>query len=195
MKTNLEQVAVLTYLECCYSELAGEVATKLGKYKLCKLANQLRDMKLARAFLYRINEYYTIESDVTLATLVSIERPNNEDITITIDIDGTPYSYSGTGTLQEIIADFKHTFLGVGIDFTQVSDQSFAIYSFNDIYSSATVTCTLTPSTPTQENEVQCVDYSDEIVDWLLNTYNCLTRPEICGVINEACCLLEKYCK
>ena len=142
MRTELEQAAVLHIYECCMSELANSISTKLGKYKLCDLQSQLRDMKLARAYLYRINKYYTLPYNYKSAVLIDIVRNNTSNVTITITINGTNYTYTGTDDLATIVTSLRTDFLNAGFNIYSVDDDSFIVYTYDPAFDSPTVTCT-----------------------------------------------------
>lgn len=194
MKTNLQQAAVLSNLQCGYAELAGKVASKLGKYKLCNLKNELRDMKLARAYMYRIHKYYTITSEPSFATLIVFERPNLNSITITITINSVNYTLTDTIlSLSGIISYFTSTLQDAGFEVLSYNSNGLIVYSYSSVYDGLQATGGITP-TLNQLNTITFSDYTDDVTDLILDRYNCLSREEICGIINQADCILGKYC-
>lgn len=190
MKTNLEQAALLAKFQCCYAELAGKVATKLGKYKLCNLKSELREMKLARAYMYRLHKYYTLSSEPTFATLIVINRVNTDNITITISINSIDYELTTSGTINDIISYFNTTLQNAGYEIVTYGDNGFIVYSYTE---TEQATGEITP-TLNQLNTISFSDYTNEVIDIVLDRYNCMTREEICGIINQTCCILDKYC-
>ena len=194
MKTNLEQVAVLTKFQCCYADLAGIVASKLGKYKLCDLKSQIRDMKLARAYMYRIHKYHTVTTEPTFATLITFERPNSNSITITITINSVNYTLTNTVLdIAEIISYFTSTLQTAGFKIVSYGNNGLIVYSYSSVYTDMQATGGITP-TLNQLNTITFSDYNDEVIDIILDRYNCMTREEICGIINQTCCIIDKYC-
>ncbi len=194
MKTNLEQVALLSKFNCCYAELSGKVASKLGKYKLCNLKSELREMKLARAYIYRIHKYYTLTTEPTFATLVVFERPNNDQITITITINSIDYTLTNTIlSASDIVSYYVTTLQFAGFEVTSYGNNGFIVYSYSDVYDGMQATGGITP-TLNQLNTITFSDYTDDVTDIVLDNYNCMTREEICGIINQTCCILDKYC-
>lgn len=194
MQTNLEQVALLSKFQCCYAELAGKVASKLGKYKLCNLKSELREMKLARAYIYRIHKYYTLTTTPYFATLITFERPNVNSITITITINSIDYTLTSTVlTLSEIISYYVATLQTAGFEVITYGSNGFIVYSYSSVYDGMQANGGITP-TLNQLNTITFSDYNDEVVDIVLDSYNSMTREEICGIINQTCCILDKYC-
>jgi len=63
MTTDLDKQKIVTTYQCKLACLGETIATKLGKYKDCDLANEIRDLKYARALLYRITSYDTSAGD------------------------------------------------------------------------------------------------------------------------------------
>ena len=190
MVTNLEQVALLTKFNCCYAELSGKVASKLGKYKLCNLKAELREMKLARAYIYRIHKYHTLISKPSFGTLITFIRPDVRRITVTIVINGVSYTLSNTVLeLSSIISYFITVLQDVGFLVIPYGVNGIIVYSYNIAFDDAIVTGTIT-----SPNTITISDYTSSITDILLDTDNCLSREQICGIINQACCILDKYC-
>jgi hypothetical protein len=194
MKTNLEQVALLSKFQCCYAELAGKVASKLGKYKLCNLKSELREMKLARAYIYRIHKYYTLTTEPTFATLIVFDRPNTNTITITVTINAVDYTLTNTVlSASDIVSYYISTLQTAGFEITNYGSNGFIVYSYSAVYTGMQATGGITP-TLNQLNSITFSDYTDDVTDIVLDAYNCMTREEICGIINQTCCILDKYC-
>lgn len=195
MKTQIEQVALLSKFNCCYAELAGKVASKLGKYKLCNLKSELREMKLARAYIYRIHKYNTLIAEPYFGVLITFERPDSKRISITITIGGTKYGITNTtANLQTIIDNFLSQFEVAGFEVEQYGDNGIIVYSMNSAHEGYEVTGVITANPAQTTNTITVTDYVDTIVSELLDETNCLTREEICGIINQTCCILDKYC-
>lgn len=194
MRTQTEQVALLSKFQCCYAELAGAVATKLGKYKLCNLKSELREMKLAKAYIYRIHKYNTVVTDPSFATLITFERPNNNSITITITINAVNYVLTDTVlSLSGIISSFTSTLLAADFEVLSYGSNGLIVYSYDTVYDGLQASGGITP-TLNQLNTITFSDYTDDVLDIVLDETNCLTREEICGIINQTCCILDKYC-
>lgn len=195
MKTQLEQVALLSKFNCCYAELAGRVASKLGKYKLCNLKSELREMKLARAFIYRIHKYNTLVNDISFEYLVTFERPNSTRITITINVNGVNYRLSNTTLdLEGIIKYFTEVLEEAGYTIVPYGDNGFVIYSFDIEHLDYEVTGFISSNPAQTLNTITVTEYNSGIVNTILDNKNCLNREEICGIINQTCCILDKYC-
>jgi hypothetical protein len=195
MQTNLEQAALLIKFNCCYAELTGKVASKLGKYKLCNLKSELRDMKLARAYIYRIHKYNTLVNDVAFGYLITFERPNSTRITITITINGVDYRLSNTTSdLPTIIEYFTDVLETAGYEIIPYGDNGFIVYSLDSDYEDYITTGVITANPSQTLNTITVTEYSSSIADILLEDTNCLSREEICGIINQTCCILDKYC-
>lgn len=192
MTTNLEKVAVLSKFQCCYTELAGSVATKLGKYKMCDLKNEIRNMKLARAYILRIHNYRTLTATPSFAKLITFIRPSTDTVTVTVTINGTPYTLTNVVyDLDTIIANLTTLLEDASFLVTAYGDNGFIVYSYDTAFDDATVTSSITAN---NVNSTEVTDYVDEIVDLLLDGRNCLDREEICGIINQTCSILDKYC-
>ncbi len=196
MYTALEQAALLSKFQCCYAELAGKVASKLGKYKLCNLKSELREMKLVRAYLYRIHKYYTLENEVAFAYLITFERPDNSRVTIRITVNGVDYTMTNTRSdLDTIITYFTDALVKDGYAIELYGDNGFIVYSLNPLHEDYEVTGTVTANpTPKVPTTIEVTEYKDAFTDILLDGKNCLSREEICGIINHTCCILDKYC-
>lgn len=195
MKTQVEQVALLSKFQCCYAELGGAVATKLGKYKLCDLKSQLRDMKLARAYLYRIHRYNTLVVEPYFGVLITFERPDAKRISIVITINGVKYNMTNTNAdLATIISTYVALFEAAGFTVDTLGDNGIIVYSMDIAHEGYTVTGLITANPTQTSNTITVSDYVDTIVSNLLDETNCLTREEICGIINQTCCILDKYC-
>lgn len=195
MKTQVEQVALLSKFNCCYAELAGKVASKLGKYKLCNLKSELREMKLARAYIYRVHKYNTLVAEPYFGVLITFERPDSKRITIVISIGGADYRISNTtANLQTIIDNFLSQFETAGFIVEQYGDNGIIVYSTDIAHEGYDVTGVITANPTQTTNTITISDYTDTIVSNLLDETNCLTREEICGIINHTCCILDKYC-
>lgn len=195
MKTQLEQAALLTKFNCCYAELAGRVASKLGKYKLCNLKSELREMKLARAFIYRIHKYNTLVVEPYFGVLITFERPNLDRITITITIDGVSYRLINTiADLETIISSFVTLLEEAGFEVETYGTNGIIVHTFDSQYEGAEVIGLISANPAQTANTITVTDYIDTIVSNLLDETNCLTRDEICGIINQTCCILDKYC-
>lgn len=192
MRSQLEQAAILQKYQCCFAELAGSISSKLGKHKLCNLVNQLRDMKLARAYLYRVHKYYTMPYNYKSAVQVDIVRNNNEAVTITITVNGTDYSYTGNGDLATVISSLQTTLINAGFQVYDVDSDSFIFYTYDSSFDNPTVTCT--NSEDTEDNSTSCSTFTASQIDELLDNENSLSRNEICGIINEMACILDPYC-
>ena len=200
MRTELEQAAVLIQLQCCYTGLVNKIAKKLKIHKLCDLKDDIRDMKLARAYSRVIHEYYTLPYNYKSGILITILRTDIEAVTIEIVINGTTYSYTGTGTLATIITSLTTTLETAGFQIYNVGLNSFVIYTYDSTFDEPTVTCTNSLSVDEDDvisttNGITCTTYTATSADVILDDKNCLEREEICGIINHACCLLEKYCE
>ncbi len=195
MRTELEQAALLSKFQCQFVDLANVVAVKLGKHKMCNMLDTLRDMKLARAYIYRIHKYYTLPYNVLSAVLVDIVRNGSGEslasVTITITIDGTAYTYTGAGDLAAVMSALKITLIGGGFNIYSVDNDSFIVYTYDKAFDSVTTTCT--NSIDDADNSVTCSEYTTTSADVILEDKNCLTRSEICGIINHTCCILDKY--
>ncbi len=195
MYTHLEKAALLTKFNCCYAELAGKVATKLGKYKLCNLKSELREMKLARAYIYRIHKYYTLVNEPSFAYLVTFERPNDSRITVVITINGVNYSITNTNAdLPTIISSMTTLLENAGYTVLEYGNNGFIVYSLNTAHDGYIVTGLISANPSQTANTITVTEYSDSVMDILLEDKNCLTREEICGIINQTCCILDKYC-
>lgn len=191
MRTELEQVALLSKFQCQFVDLANLVATKLSKYKMCDIKDNIRDMTLARAYIYRIHKYYALPYNVLSAVLIDIVRNNTTSVTITITIDGTAYTYTGTGDLVTVMNSLKGTLIGGGFNIHSVDDDSFIVYTYDKAFDSVTTTCV--NSLDDDDNSTTCTEYTTTSADVILEDKNCLTREEICGIINHTCCILDKY--
>lgn len=71
MTTDLDKQKIVTKYQCILSCLAGTISDKLAIYKLCDLQNEIRDLKFARALLYRITDYDTSAGDDDANALVN----------------------------------------------------------------------------------------------------------------------------
>jgi hypothetical protein len=63
MTTDLEKQKIVTKYQCKLACLGGSIASKLATHKLCDLKDDIRDLKFARALLYRITAYDTSAGD------------------------------------------------------------------------------------------------------------------------------------
>lgn len=192
MRTQLEQAAILSKYQCCFAELGSRISAKLGKHKMCDLVKDLRDMKLTRAYLYRIHKYYTLPYNITSGTLVDIVRNNTSNVTITITVDSTDYTYTGTGDLATVISSLKTTLINAGYLIHTIDADSFVFYTYDPAYDNITVSCT--NSIDDDDNSTTCTGYTNASADTILDDYNCLSRTEICGILNHMACILDKYC-
>ena len=194
MKTELEQAAILAKYQCCFAELASRVSSKLGKHKLCNMTDDLRDMKFSRAYLLRIHNYWTLPFSVESGTLVTIVRTSGAVVTMTITIDGTDYAYTGTGNLATIVAALKALLITAGYNIYTTSDGAFIFYTYASALDNIVVTCATVLDESDTTSSITCSGYTDATADVLLDADNCLSRTEICGIINQMDCILCKYC-
>lgn len=63
MTTDLDKQKIVTKYQCKLACLGYSVASKLGKHKDCDLQDEIRDLKLARALLYRVTAFDTSAGD------------------------------------------------------------------------------------------------------------------------------------
>src|SRR3990167_733634 len=127
MRTNIEKIAVLSKYQCCFAEMAGEVATKLGKGKSCNLVNELRNMKLARAYLNRICSYYTLTNPTITSNSIVIKVTGTGIGSVIINVDGTYYTFNGTLSTANIYTYFDTNLTPLGITITNVSSTKVTI--------------------------------------------------------------------
>jgi len=73
MTTELDKQKIVTKYQCKLACLGDTISKKLGKYKLCNLTDEIRDLKFARALLCRITAYdASAGDDDTNATINNI---------------------------------------------------------------------------------------------------------------------------
>lgn len=186
---------IIVDLQCKYSSLAHEASEKLSKASRgsdCKV----RDMKLVRGAIRRLYRYQAFEQDLTFLTRFDITRTDENPLTIEIDIGGVTLSHTGSGDAQDLAQELARE----AEDNTQSPnyrawsvDNKLYIYSYDNGTSfGASVSVTVTQSSD-RDNSVSKENLEDSTEE-LINSWNCLTKEELCSIIRAAYELTPENC-
>lgn len=162
--------------------------TKLNIGKQCK--EGYRNLRIVTEYMKSYCSYQPFEDDVTYAYTFDITRVGEETVDITINIGLDTFTYSGDGTLEEILAYFQLQILASGIyDFeVAIIDNVLYVYSFD-----ATLTFSTTTTVTTSDSDEATITETNIQNSYctILDELNCLTTEQLCCMIQHGYDLLK----
>lgn len=173
----------LQYLQCLQESYASKLYKSLS-YGNCPEEKLILNEMLT--YIIRVVRRYTpFDSEVTYAYKFTFTRvEENEEVEVEIDIDGVNWTYSGTGSANDIV-DFFYSEINDGTTtpeyYAEKDGDILYIYSYDeDADYSLTTTLTI-------DNEDLLTGTSSSLIndtDEILNLWNCITNDELCSIIN-----------
>lgn len=173
-----------------YADLVND--KYLAKLKLGKVCDEAElSMVVVRKYLKYLYKYQPFAGTVTYAYKFEIVRLTDTTVDINITIGAESITYSGTGTLNDILTFFKTSFNNSGVYafVAEVIDGILYIYSFDVALTFLTATTVSTTdilrATIAQTNiqNTYCT---------ILDLKNCLTTTQLCDIINSGYSLLTE---
>lgn len=181
-------------LRCLHATFASKLATG---FSLFKNTLNLKETNLIIMYLLKMLENYNpFESKIYNAQEITFVRSNEGEFTVTINIDGDIYSYTGSGDEVDLNYYFANLInLNQGKYIAYATNGALYLYTYYSLETFSdipTITITNSDITNTQTLLSFSIDSLEDSQEILLNLWNCITEEDFCKIekkiTNLMCC-------